>query len=85
MGAHISIWSALGLESLIFTLRSVAFAIPSAIGVQEAAYALAAPLFGLPPESALALSLVKRAREIAIGIPTLLAWQANETRAVMAG
>jgi hypothetical protein len=64
MGAHISIWSALGLESLIFTLRSV---------------------FGLPPESALALSLVKRAREIAIGIPTLLAWQANETRAVMAG
>ncbi|GAC1403631.1 MAG: lysylphosphatidylglycerol synthase domain-containing protein [Novosphingobium sp.] len=85
MGAHISIWSALGLESLIFTLRSVAFAIPSAIGVQEAAYALAAPLFGLPPESALALSLVKRAREIAMGIPTLLAWQANETRAVMAG
>jgi putative membrane protein len=83
MGARISVWSALSLESLIFTLRSVAFAIPSAIGVQEAAYALAAPLFGLPPESALALSLVKRAREIAIGIPTLLVWQASEARAMM--
>ena len=83
MGERISVWSVLSLESLIFTLRSVAFAIPSAIGVQEAAYALAAPLFGLPPESALALSLVKRAREIAIGIPTLLAWQASEARAVM--
>ena len=84
MGAQISVWSVLSLESLIFTLRSVAFAIPSAIGVQEAAYALAAPLFGLPPETALALSLVKRAREVAIGIPTLLAWQAGEARAVIA-
>ncbi len=85
MGSRMSVWAVLSLESLIFTLRSVAFAIPSAIGVQEAAYALAAPLFGLPPESALALSLVKRAREIAIGIPTLLAWQASEARAVIAG
>ena len=84
MGEQISVWSVLSLESLIFTLRSVAFAIPSAIGVQEAAYALAAPLFGLPPETALALSLVKRAREVAIGIPTLLAWQAGEARAVIA-
>jgi putative membrane protein len=85
MGARISVWSALSLESLIFTLRSVAFAIPGAIGVQEAAYALAAPLFGLPPETALALSLAKRAREVAIGLPTLVIWQAGEARAVIAG
>lgn len=85
MGAEIGVWSVLSLESLIFTLRSVAFAIPSAIGVQEAAYALAAPLFGLPPELALALSLVKRAREVVIGVGTLLVWQASEARAVIAG
>ncbi|MEO6092004.1 MAG: lysylphosphatidylglycerol synthase domain-containing protein [Novosphingobium sp.] len=85
MGADIGVWSVLSLESLIFTLRSVAFAIPGAIGVQEAAYALAAPLFGLPPELALALSLVKRAREIVIGLGTLLVWQASEARAVFAG
>ncbi|MEO8374236.1 MAG: lysylphosphatidylglycerol synthase domain-containing protein, partial [Sphingomonas bacterium] len=83
MGANISIWSALTLESLIFTLRSVAFAIPGALGVQEAAYALAAPLFGLAPETALALSLAKRARDVSLGLPTLLAWQLSEARAVL--
>jgi putative membrane protein len=80
MGAPISLWDVLSLESLIFTLRSVAFFIPGALGVQEVAYALAAPLFGLPPESALALSLAKRARDVAIGLPTLLCWQFAEVR-----
>lgn len=80
MGVPISLWAVLSLESLIFTLRSVAFFIPGALGVQEVAYALAAPLFGLPPESALALSLAKRARDLAIGLPTLLCWQLAEAR-----
>ncbi len=83
MGSEISIWSALSIESLIFTLRSVAFAVPGALGVQEAAYMLAAPLFGLPPETALALSLAKRARDLAIGLPTLIVWQIGEVRAVV--
>jgi putative membrane protein len=83
MGAPLSLWSALALESLIFALRSVAFFIPGAIGVQEAGYVMAAPLFGLAPETALALSLVKRARELTIGLPTLLAWQISESRAML--
>lgn len=84
MGVSMSIWYVLSLESLIFTLRSVAFMIPGALGVQEVAYALAGPLFGLPAETALALSLAKRAREIALGAPTLLLWQMNEMRAITA-
>ena len=84
MRVPISLWHMLSLESLIFTLRSVAFVIPGALGVQEAAYALAAPLFGLPPESALALALAKRARDLAIGLPTLLAWQLGEARRIAA-
>ena len=32
-------------------------------------------LFGLNPEAALALSLLKRARDIALGVPILFAWQ----------
>ncbi|WP_150293749.1 lysylphosphatidylglycerol synthase domain-containing protein [Sphingobium estronivorans] len=80
MGVTAPLWDILALESLIFTLRSVAFVIPGALGVQEAAYALAGPIFGLPPETALALSLAKRARDLAIGLPTLLFWQANEMR-----
>lgn len=82
MGLRLSVWDMLSLESLIFTLRSVAFVIPGAIGVQEVAYALVGPLFGLTPETALALSLAKRAREIAIGVPTLLLWQLHELRAI---
>jgi uncharacterized membrane protein YbhN (UPF0104 family) len=73
----------LSLESLIYTLRSVVFFIPGALGAQEAVYALAAPLFGLPAESALALSLVKRARDLAIGLPTLVCWQLSEAHAIV--
>ena len=40
--------------------------------MQEVAYALTAPLFGLPPESALALSLAKRARELLLGLPGIV-------------
>lgn len=82
MGADLSIWSVLAIEALIFTLRSAAFAIPGGIGVQEAGYLLGAPLLGLPPEWALALALTKRARDLAIGLPTLLIWQLGEARAV---
>lgn len=84
MGVPFPFWAALALESLIFTLRSIAFAIPGAIGVQEAAYALAGPLLGLPAETALALALAKRARDLALGLPTLIAWQVMEGRAVAA-
>ncbi|HYZ47879.1 MAG TPA: lysylphosphatidylglycerol synthase domain-containing protein [Sphingomonas sp.] len=80
-----SFWAALSLESLIFTLRSVAFAIPGALGVQEVAYALAGPLFGLGPEAALALALAKRARDLTVALPTLIVWQASETRAILKG
>ncbi len=82
MGVSISVWEMMSLECIIFTLRSVAFAIPGAIGVQEVAYALAGPLFGLPAETALALSLAKRAKDVAIGLPALLIWQLSEVRAI---
>ncbi|MGI4949785.1 MAG: lysylphosphatidylglycerol synthase domain-containing protein, partial [Janthinobacterium lividum] len=83
MDAPLSFGRTLSLEVMIFTLRSVAFAVPGAIGFQEAGYTLAAPLLGLPVEAALALSLAKRARDVAIGVPTLLLWQLSEARLVM--
>jgi putative membrane protein len=82
MGTDLSLTRVLVIESLIFVLRSVAFAIPSAIGVQEAAYVLLGPLLGLPPAAALALSLAKRARELAIGLPALAIWQFGEVKAL---
>jgi putative membrane protein len=63
---------ALLLESLGQAIRGAAFAIPGALGVQESGYLLLAPLAGLPPDAALALSLAKRARELLLGVPGLL-------------
>jgi uncharacterized membrane protein YbhN (UPF0104 family) len=83
MAAPLPFLWVLAIESLIFTVRSVAFAVPGAIGFQEAAYVLIGPLFGLPPEIALALSIAKRGRDIAIGIPALVAWQLLETRSIL--
>ena len=66
-------WSdALLLESLGQAIRGAAFAIPGSLGVQEGGYLLLAPVVGLAPSTALALSLAKRAREILLGVPGLL-------------
>jgi putative membrane protein len=82
MGEPMPFMQVVALESLIFALRSVAFLIPGALGVQEAAYVVLGPVFGLPPTSAVTLSLVKRAREIAIALPSLIIWQMSEVRGV---
>jgi putative membrane protein len=66
------------IESLLYAIRTVAFAIPNAVGVQEGAYIVFGAAFGLTPEMALALSLLKRARDLAIGLPALGAWQVVE-------
>ena len=65
-------WSdALLLESLGQAVRAAGFAIPGSLGIQEGGYLLLAPLAGLRPETALALSLAKRAREVLLGVPGL--------------
>ena len=62
--------------------RKSAF-VPAAIGVQEGGYAVLAQLFGLPAEMGLAVSLLKRAREIVLGVPALIYWQAIEGRTAL--
>ena len=66
------------LESLIQAVRSAAFFMPGALGVQEGGLILLGAVVGLGPEVALALSLIKRIRELAVGLPALLAWQMIE-------
>lgn len=68
------------LESLIMAVRAAAFTVPGALGVQEGGFMVIAPLVGLQPETGLALSLVKRVRELLLGIPGLAAWHVVETR-----
>ena len=78
-GIPLGFASVLVIESLLYAARSLAFAIPNAVGVQEGAYILLGASFGLTPETALALSLIKRARDLTIGLPVLTAWQLVES------
>lgn len=80
LGAPVGLASALVIDSLLAGLRSMAFMVPQALGVQEGGYMLLGALFGVTPEAALALSLVRRARDLAIGGPVLMAWQWVEGR-----
>ncbi|MEQ5843871.1 flippase-like domain-containing protein [Paraburkholderia acidicola] len=82
---------ALLLESVGQAIRGAGFAIPGSLGVQEGGYLLLAPLVGLPPDAALALSLAKRARELLLGLPGLLflhfserSWQRRRSTSVPA-
>lgn len=83
--ADISFLDALALEALLCTLRSLVAFVPAAVGVQEGGYAALAQLFGLPAETGVAVSLLKRAREIVLGVPALLYWQAIEGRTALRG
>jgi putative membrane protein len=80
MGHALLWWDALILESLAFALRTAAFTVPARLGVQEGGYVVLGALFGLSPEVALGLSLLKRAREVATGVPCLIIWQGLEAR-----
>lgn len=85
LGTPVSWRDAFVLESLGQAIRGAGFAIPGALGVQEGGYLLLAPLAGLAPDAALALSLAKRARELLLGLPGLLYLRLATTPAAAAG
>ena len=77
LGIPANVPSALILESLVQAVRAAAFAVPGALGVQEGGYLVLGGALGIPPETCLALSLSKRARDLLLGLPGLVAWQAE--------
>jgi putative membrane protein len=78
IGHPVNWLDALLLESVGQAIRGAAFAIPGSLGAQEGGYLLLAPVVGLPPDAALALSLAKRARELALGLPGIVYLQWSE-------
>lgn len=80
LGQPISMAEALIIDSLVSGLRTFGFLVPAAAGVQEAAYVLVSTLVGIPPATALAVSLVRRARDLVIGMPGLAVWLSTEQR-----
>ncbi len=83
MHTPLDIGGVIVLESLTYAIRSAAFFVPAAAGVQEGGYVLVGATLGLGPEFALALSLMKRARELTLGITALLIWQWFEGRLLL--
>jgi len=80
LGADIDLTGALAIEALLHAFLAFAILVPGYAGVQEAGYAGLGALFGVPAELSIAVSLLRRARDLAIGIPILLVWQLVELR-----
>ena len=80
VGVSVDFREALIIESLGQAFRAVGFAIPGSLGVQEGGFIIACGLFGVSPQAAIELSLLKRVREVALGLPALIAWQVIEAR-----
>jgi putative membrane protein len=80
LGADITLAEAAVIDGLYVTVRTFAFAVPAALGIQEGAYVVLCGLFGVDAPTALAFSLVRRARDLLLGAPALFAWHALERR-----
>lgn len=76
----ISFAEAFMLEALIQASASAAFAVPGAIGVQEAGIVLFGHMLGLSSEIAAAMAVMRRCRDLMLYIPGLVAWQVQEGR-----
>ena len=79
-GIHMSLRTIVCLESLVYIVRTLTFIVPMGLGVIEGGYlAVGILLFGPQhADFAVALSLMKRVRDIAIGLPALAIWQVME-------
>ena len=85
LGHDRSLGTGLVIESLGQALKAAGFAVPGALGVQEGGLIVICHAFNLSPEVAIALSLIKRLREVGLGVPALAVWQYFGGRAGKAG
>lgn len=82
MHIPVRLGQAVVIDSLFSVIRSFAFFVPGAIGVQEGAYVLLCALFGVSAPAAIAFSLARRARDLLLGIPAVTVWQTVEGKRV---
>jgi putative membrane protein len=84
LGQPVGMMDAFVLESLGAGVRAAAFMVPGALGALEGSYILFGALFGMTSETALAMSLSKRVRELALGLPGLFIWHWTEAHYLLA-
>lgn len=80
-GQPVSLPAAFVLESVCEAIKTAAFIVPGALGVQEGGYLVLGTMLGFGPEVALSASLAKRIRELIWGVPGLIAWQIERSAA----
>lgn len=80
LGVSPGLWQAVAIQALVEGLRSAALFVPASVGVQEAGYAVLAPVFGFPAEIGIAVSLLRRGRDVVVALPVILIWQMIEGR-----
>jgi putative membrane protein len=78
MSQPVTVAEALVIESLMQEVRGAAFTVPSALGAQEGSLILLCGMIQIPPDQAMALSLIKRSADLVIGLPGLVALQILE-------
>ena len=78
LGHTLPLDQALMLEALIQATASIAFAVPGALGVQEAGFLFFGQMLGLTADIAVAMAVMRRCRDILLFVPGLIAWQVQE-------
>lgn len=81
IGHPVSFAEALVIESFAQVLRNAGFLLPGSAGVQEGAILAGGLLVGVPLAIAANAALVRRTREILVGVVGLIAWRQDEMRA----
>lgn len=74
LGYHTGLAVPFLLQAASKLSRSLGFAVPANLGVQEGVFAAVAASCGLPAAIGLSLSLLSRFRDLLLGGPVLLAW-----------
>ena len=81
LGHAVGFAPGLVIESIGQALKAAGFVVPGALGVAEGGLIVVCHLYGISPEVAIALALMKRLREVGLGVPALAVWQRLEARA----
>lgn len=83
LGHPLPLIEAAMIEALIQGSVTAGFAIPGALGVQEAGFLFFGGMLGLPPGTAAALAVMRRCRDLICYAPGLIAWQMHEGKRLL--
>jgi putative membrane protein len=78
LGSPLSFSAAIAIEALAQAVSSAGFVVPGALGLQEGGFLIFGEAFGLSADTALALALARRVRDLLLFAPAVLIWQARE-------